>query len=181
MARFFSWLRRWLLVIAPVVQNVKSCFELTLNRVCCLSDDAVTRARLQRASYVFNILASSSLIANRYRNGQQQPKAVGLSGYLLSLALIVQHVSDRQKQVASEIVCGFAAGILDPVVTCVISKWPILEFAIVIMNEFRTNLSAEEIIQRLGLGSAAVKKDDGSSVFHGARTDRFFNAVADTR
>jgi hypothetical protein len=114
------------------------------------------------------------------RKRQQQTQPIALLP-LLSLALIAQRVSDRQEQVASEIVRGFAACVLDPVVTCIISKWPVLEFAIAILNDFRTNLSAEEIIQRLGLGSVAEKKDDGSSVFHRTRADRFFNAVADTR
>jgi hypothetical protein len=94
--------------------------------------------------------------------------------------VITQHASDRQEQVAPEIVRGFAAGILDPVVTCVISKWPVLEFAIAVLNDFRTNLSAEEIIQRLGLGRTAEVNDDRSIVFYGAGTDRFFDAVAET-
>jgi hypothetical protein len=110
------------------------------------------------------------------------PKAASLIGdILLSFALIAQHISDGQVQAASEIVCGFAAGILDPVVTFVISKWPVLEFAIAILNNFRTNLSAEKIIQRLGLGRGAGQDDGSSIVFHGTRIDRFFNAVAHTR
>jgi len=46
--------------------------------------------------------------------------------------LITQCVSDRHDQVAAKIVCGFATLVFDLVVTSVIAKLPILEFAIAI-------------------------------------------------
>jgi hypothetical protein len=99
-----------------------------------------------------------------YGTGQDYktfPNCVLVGDILLSLALIAQHVSDRQKQVASEIVSGFAACVLDPVVTCVISEWPVLEFSVAILNDFRADLSAEEIVQeRVGVYHRAALRAD---------------------
>src|SRR5580704_16465243 len=66
-------------------------------------------------------------------------------------------------------------------VACVIAKWPVLEFAIAVLNDIGANRFAEKVIKRLSLGCVAKKNDDGAVVLYGARTDRFFDAVADTR
>jgi hypothetical protein len=90
----------------------------------------------------------------------------------------IQNVSERQEKVAPEIVRGFAGRILEPVITCVIRKKAVLEFAVAILNNFRTRFP-EEIRQRLGFVRAAEINDDGTVAFHGVRTDCFLHAVVD--
>ena len=92
---------------------------------------------------------------------------------------IIQNVSERQEKVAPEIVRGFAGRILEPVLTCVIPKGSVLEFAVAILNNFRTNRFPEEIIQRLDFTRAAKINDDGTVAFHRVRTDCFLHAVVD--
>ena len=87
-------------------------------------------------------------------------------GTSLGLDLIAQYITDRQEQVTSEIIGGFATRIFDPVVTSVVSELPVLKFPIAVLNNFRTNLSAEKIVQCPSLLCVAEKYDDRAVVFH---------------
>jgi hypothetical protein len=70
------------------------------------------------------------------------------------LRWVVQRVSDRHNQVAAKIVCGFATRVLDLVVTSVIAKLPILEFAVAIENDFSPNLTAQKWLKTLACGTS---------------------------
>ena len=113
-------------------------------------------------------LRSSSAVPGQSRPDQHRGERV----------LIAQYVSDRQEQVTAELVRGFAALIFDSVVTSAISKLPIFEFSIAVLNHFSANLSAEKIIQGPGPGRVAGENYDRTIVFHGTGANRFFNAVA---
>jgi hypothetical protein len=109
--------------------------------------------------------------------------ASGLAGGYLFQALakstlLAQRVSDCQDQVAPKIVCGFAARFFDPVVTCTVSKLPILEFTIAVLNDFDPHFPAEKTKQGLGLSCATGKNDDRAIVFYRTGADRFLNAIA---
>jgi hypothetical protein len=84
----------------------------------------------------------------------------------ISRCLIAQYVPDCHDQVAAELVCGFAALILDPVVTGAIAKWPVFEFSIAVANHFSADLFAQKIIEGPGLGCVAGKDDDRTIVYY---------------
>jgi hypothetical protein len=95
-------------------------------------------------------------------------------------ALLAQHVSDPQDQVASKFVGGFSVRIFDPVVTSAISKLPILEFSISILNDFSVSLPADKIIQSFGFYRAARVNYHRTAVLNRAGANRFFNAIVHT-
>ena len=58
-----------------------------------------------------------------------------------------------------------------------ISKLPVLEFSIAVLNDLDADFFAEKTIQGFGLGCATGKNNGRAIVFHGIRTDRVLDAV----
>jgi hypothetical protein len=92
--------------------------------------------------------------------------------------LFTQYIANREDQVATEVIRSLPTWIFDSVVTGIVSKVSVLEFAIAVLNDFSTHLSAEKVVQGFGLGLAARINYHGTAVFYGARGDRLFNAIA---
>ena len=100
---------------------------------------------------------------------------------LINENLVAQRVTDRQDQVASKVVSWLAAGIFNSVITSVVSKLPVFEFSIFILNDVQGDLPAEKIEQCLRLGCTTGKNHESTVVLDGTRANRFSNAIACSR
>jgi len=138
---------RWWRLVALIVATVRSLVQRKRRFPTAFVLTRIVEAnpRLGLSSWNGRLLNVHSPMGHGKRRRKTPPNFVTVR-YLLSLALIAQYVSDRQQQVTSEVVRCFAIGIFDPMIACVISELPVFEFSIAVLNNFRTNLSAEKIV-----------------------------------